>query len=109
MFSALLKKLRSEKNLTQGQLAKEVGVSPGNVGDWETGKSKPGYNALASLARIFEVSADYLLEIEPSPAKASDDLFAHQKTAGLICDGSPLEGEEADLIAMYRLLPEEQR
>lgn len=43
------------------------------------------------------------------PAKASDDLFAHQKTAGLICDGSPLEGEEADLIAMYRLLPEEQR
>ena len=95
MFSALLKKLRSEKNLTQGQLAKEVGVSPGNVGDWETGKSKPGYNALASLARIFEVSADYLLEIEPSPAKASDDLFAHQKTAGLICDGSPLEGEEA--------------
>ena len=109
MFSALLKKLRSEKNLTQGQLAKEVGVSPGNVGDWETGKSKPGYNALASLARIFEVSADYLLEIEPSPAKASDDLFAHQKTAGLICDGSPLEGEEADLIAMYRLLSEEQR
>ena len=133
MFSALLKKLRSEKNLTQGQLAKEVGVSPGNVGDWETGKSKPGYNALASLARIFEVSADYLLEIEPSPAKASDDLFAHQKTAGLICDGSPLENdrnaafehlkqeqgltcdgspledEEADLIAMYRLLPEEQR
>ena len=105
MFSALLKKLRSEKNLTQGQLAKEVGVSPGNVGDWETGKSKPGYNALASLARIFEVSADYLLEIEPSPAKASDDLFAHQKTAGLICDGSPLEGEEADLIAMFRLLP----
>ena len=104
MFSALLKKLRSEKNLTQGQLAKEVGVSPGNVGDWETGKSKPGYNALASLARIFEVSADYLLEIEPSPAKASDDLFAHQKTAGLICDGSPLEGEEADLIAMYRLV-----
>ena len=55
------------------------------------------------------MSADYLLEIEPSPAKASDDLFAHQKTAGLICDGSPLEGEEADLIAMYRLLPEEQR
>lgn len=109
MFSALLKKLRSEKNLTQGQLAKEVGVSPGNVGDWETGKSKPGYNALASLARIFEVSADYLLEIEPSPAIACDDLFAHQKTAGLICDGSPLEGEEADLIAMYRLLPEEQR
>ena len=109
MFSSILKTLRTEKGVSQTQLAKEIGVSAGNIGDWEIGRSKPGYVALAALARFFEVSADYLLEIEPSPAKASDDLFAHQKTAGLICDGSPLEGEEADLIAMYRLLPEEQR
>ena len=31
------------------------------------------------------------------------------KRQGLTCDGSPLEDEEADLIAMYRLLPEEQQ
>ena len=64
---------------------------------------------LLRLPEFSRCPPDYLLEIEPSPAKASDDLFAHQKTAGLICDGSPLEGEEADLIAMYRLLPEEQQ
>lgn len=61
MFNTLLKELRSQNGLTQGQLAKAAGVSPGNVGDWESGKSKPGYNALASLARIFDVSADYFL------------------------------------------------
>lgn len=105
MFSALLKELRAQRGLTQGQLAKDVGVSPGNVGDWETGKSKPGYNALAALARIFEVSADYLLEIEQPPEKTSIGLSAYKAEQGLTCDGLPLSEDEVDLVAMYRHLP----
>lgn len=106
MFNTLLKELRAKYGLTQGQLAKKAGVSPGNVGDWESGKSKPGYNALASLARIFEVSADYLLELDISPAKENNDLSRYKTEQGLVCDGSPLEDDEADLVAMYRLLPD---
>lgn len=109
MFSTLLKDLRMKKGLTQGQLAKAAGVSPGNVGDWETGKSKPGYNALAALARIFDVSADYLLEIETVPAKASISLDSYKIDQGLTCDGSPLNEMEADLVAMFRLLPSYER
>nr|DAR93069.1 MAG TPA: helix-turn-helix domain protein [Caudoviricetes sp.] len=109
MFSAILKDLRAKNGYTQGQLAKMLGVSPGNVGDWETGKSKPGYSALASLARIFEVSADYLLELDAAPAKKSNDLAAYKREQGLTCDGSPLSEEEADLIAMFRLLPSHER
>lgn len=109
MFNALLKELRAQHGLTQGQLAKAAGVSPGNVGDWESGKSKPGYNALAALARIFEVSADYLLELDTPPAKTSDDLSRYKAEQGLSCDGSPLEAEEADLIAMFRLLPSHEK
>ena len=110
MFNALLKELRAQKGLTQGQLAKAAGVSPGNVGDWESGKSKPGYNALASLTRIFDVSADYLLELTPEKTSAEIDEALHleaiKKQQGLVCDGSPLDEDEADLIAMYRLLPD---
>lgn len=40
MFNVLLKELRAKKGMTQAQLAKAIGVSPGNVGDWETGKSQ---------------------------------------------------------------------
>ena len=105
MFNVLLKELRAKSNLTQAQLAKAIDVSPGNVGDWETGKSKPGYNALAALTRIFDVSADFLLELNDVPAKKSFDLSDYKKKHGLICDGSPLSDEEADLIAMLRLLP----
>ena len=109
MFNALLKELRAQKRLTQGQLAKAAGVSPGNVGDWESGKSKPGYNALASLARIFGVSADYLLELTPEKTSGEPDelrrLDDFKQEQGLTCDGSPLDAEETDLVAMYRLLP----
>ena len=113
MFNTLLKELRAKNALTQGQLAKAAGVSPGNVGDWESGKSKPGYNALASLARIFDVSADYLLELTPEKKSTESDIFQTldevKREQGLSCDGSPLDAEETDLIAMYRLLPSHVR
>ena len=109
MFSEILKDLRSKSGISQGQLAKSVGVSPGNVSDWEVGKTKPGYVALAALARFFGVSADYLLELDEAPVKTGVDLERVKLEQGLSCDGSPLEAEEADLIAMFRLLPSYER
>lgn len=109
MFSELIKSLRAKSGLSQSALAKSVGVSPGNVGDWETGRSKPGYNALAALTRVFDVSADYLLELDASPVKTGVsellDLDALKEEQGLTCDGIPLDDLEIDLVAMFRLLP----
>lgn len=99
MFSELLKTLRQERGVSQTKLAKEVGVSPGNVGDWEIGRSKPGYAAIVELSRFFGVSADYLLGL------TSD----RQGVAGVSCDGVPLSPMENDLIAMLRLLPDDAR
>ena len=109
MFSEILKNLRSKAGISQGQLAKSVAVSPGNVSDWEVGKTKPGYVALAALARFFGVSADYLLELDEAPVKTGVDLERVKLEQGLSCDGSPLKAEEADLIAMFRLLPSYER
>lgn len=109
MFSDLLKSLREQRHISQTQLAKEIEVSAGNISDWETGRSKPGYVALSALARFFEVSADYLLELDSSPVKTGIDLTGYKASHGLSCDGSPLEAEEADLVAMYRLLPSHVR
>ena len=109
MFSEILKNLRSKAGISQGQLAKSVAVSPGNVSDWEVGKTKPGYVALAALARFFGVSAYYLLELDEAPVKTGVDLERVKLEQGLSCDGSPLKAEEADLIAMFRLLPSYER
>lgn len=109
MFADILKDLRAKSGLSQGQLAKAVGVSPGNVSDWELGKTKPGYSALSSLARHFEVTSDYLLELDSVPVKARIDLSSYKAEQGLTCDGTPLDEDEIDMIAMRRLLPKEHQ
>lgn len=109
MFSDLLKQLRAEKGVSQVELARAIGVSNGNVGDWERGRSKPGYDALVALSRYFEISAGRLLGLDDSLENKRDDLTAYKQEQGLTCDGSPLSEEEADLIAMFRLLPSHER
>ena len=97
MFKELLRELRSKKGVTQIELAKAIGVSNGNVGDWERGRSKPGYEALIALARYFEIDAGRLLELPPLPSNPPT------------CDGVPLSQLETDLLAMFRLLPPDAR
>lgn len=113
MFSDILKQLRAESGVSQGRLAKSIGVSGGNVSSWESGESKPGYTALCSLAQFFEVSADYLLELSPKKEGGEDDglrqLDDFKQEQGLTCDGSPLSSVETDLVAMFRLLPSLER
>ena len=109
MFSDLLKQLRAEKGVSQVELARAISVSNGNVGDWERGRSKPGYDALVALSRYFEISAGRLLGLDDSLENKRDDLTAYKQEQGLTCDGSPLSEEEADLIAMFRLLPSPER
>lgn len=94
MFSAILKDLRVKKGISQTKLAKEIGVSAGNISDWESDRSKPGYLALISLARFFEVSADYLLELQPSP----------NGILPVKCLNVPLDGVEIDLVEAFRFI-----
>lgn len=105
MFSSILKELRTRNGVSQSKLSKSIGVSAGNISDWESDRSKPGYSALVEIARFFEVSADYLLELDPPPVNTKESLNAYKKEQGLVCDGSPLSDAEADLVAIFRLLP----
>ena len=77
MFPAIIKSLRKAKKLTQIQLVAAIGVSPGNVGDWETGKSLPSYTALIHLAKCLDVSADVLLGLE-GQKNLEEDLTAEE-------------------------------
>lgn len=110
MFADILKKLRAEKHISQGKLAEAIGVSAGNVSTWESGESKPGYTALCALARYFGVTSDYLLELSPkkmgTAEKANSSYGGGIAEQGMSCNGTPLDNEETDLIAMYRLLPD---
>ena len=65
MFPEVLRKLRRDQKLSQGALARELGITQQAVGKWETGRSQPEPEMLRRLAEFFSVSADFLLGQPP--------------------------------------------
>ena len=61
MFAERLKLLRTEKGLTQVELAEMLNVSKGTVGMWETGKRMPSFETLDEMTTIFDRRMDYIL------------------------------------------------
>ena len=60
-FAIKLKELREIKNISQAKLAKDLNVSIGCVGMWESTKQTPPATKLIQIANYFDVSVDYLL------------------------------------------------
>lgn len=52
---------RRQLNLTQGQLAQLIGVSPSFIGHLERGTRQASLETLVALANELDVSVDYLL------------------------------------------------
>lgn len=64
MFGVKLKKLRTDKKLTQKQLAKLIGVDRTSVGKYETKNVIPSIDILLNILKVFNCSLDYLLKNE---------------------------------------------
>lgn len=64
MLGAVIKKLRTEHDISQTQLAKELGVSKQSVSNWENDNIFPSIDMLTRIAKYFGVSCDYLLEMD---------------------------------------------
>lgn len=60
-FAKNLLNLRHELNLSQSQLAKELGVLQRTISHWENGRQECDFDTLIKLAQFFDVSCDYLL------------------------------------------------
>lgn len=52
---------REIKRLSTAQLAERVPCSERSVQGWEAGSARPKYEQIVGLARVLDVSADYLL------------------------------------------------
>lgn len=64
MFGNNIKKLREKKGLSQKKLAEEIGVTQQSLSKWEQNKTRPDYEILLNLSKIFNVSTDYILNNE---------------------------------------------
>lgn len=55
-ISENIKRLRTEKNMSQEQLAEILSVSRQSVSKWETAKANPDMDKMIQMANLFGVS-----------------------------------------------------
>lgn len=61
MLSCRITQLRKSVQMSQLQLAKELHLSTSAVGMYEQGRRTPSIEILVQLAKLFNVSLDYLI------------------------------------------------
>lgn len=119
----VIKQLRRKAGYSQSEFAKMLNVHQTAVSQWETDKTCPDPSTLTAIANIFNVSTDYLLGREDSPANAQSDSSALtprdrrdiardmaaieaslESGEGLMFNGEPLSPEAKEsLLAAMRL------
>ena len=92
-FGDILKKLRAEKDWSQAQLAKRLGLSPSMIAHYELGSRFPSLETLADISRVMGVTTDFLLGLNqerecwldisgllPNEIKILEDLIESYRT-----------------------------
>ena len=89
-FGKRLSQIRKEKKLSQGQLAKMVGIHANVLGRYERGEARPFVEMAAKLAKALEVSLDYLV--------GNSDLKFDEETINRIVKLQALKEDEKNTI-----------
>lgn len=63
MIGDRIREARDKNGYTQSALAKALGISRSAVNAWEMGVSVPSAQYLVELSKLFNVSADFLLDL----------------------------------------------
>ena len=61
IFQERLVELRKERHFSQREMAKFLNISQPSYIRYENGKAEPSLENLSKIARIFDVSTDYLV------------------------------------------------
>ncbi len=76
-----IKELRTEKKMTQADLAEKLGVSNRAVSKWENGLNMPDVSLLRPICEIFDITINELLSAE----KIEDEKKAEKLEEDYIC------------------------
>ena len=82
-FQKEFKKLRTEYNMTQAELAKALNMSRSTIGMYEQGKREPDFETLEKISDYFNVSMSVFLEDQMTDC----DLYSrcyHQKPYDIV-------------------------
>ena len=97
-FDEKLQMLRKKQNITQEELAEKLNVSRQAVSKWEAGQTMPEVDKIIELARMYDISLDYILtdnekdDIEKKKIGSPKDNVEPKQTNGRIITGSVFLG-----------------
>lgn len=74
-----LSELRAEKNITQIELARAVGVTQQTVSQWESGKAMPTIKTFERLAGVLNIAPAELSEIFKRQKKEEYDMLSNEE------------------------------
>lgn len=77
-LSGKIKQLRENLDITQSELAKKLGLTRSAINAWEMGLSVPSTQYIVELAKLFQVSTDFLLGIEENASVSVKGLNEKQ-------------------------------
>lgn len=106
----LLKKTRKQYKMTQGDVAKLLGVSRSGYTYYENGRSTPSIETLKKLAVIYDTTVDDIVgmptrKTAQGKASASSLLVAEGNTDPLMF----MKKDEQALIMAFRLLSDDEK
>lgn len=100
-----IKKLRKALGFTQHEFADRLGISRGNIGSYEVGKSNPGGSVITLICKTFNVSEEWLRTGEGEMFLPKADTVLEQLAAE-----HGLTGGDRTLIEKFlNLKPEDRR
>ncbi|EEU31091.1 MAG TPA: helix-turn-helix domain-containing protein [Limosilactobacillus coleohominis] len=101
MIGDKIHELRTQKRMSQTDLAKAIHASQQAITKWENGKSEPSSSVINSIANYFNVSTDYLLG-RTSEKLPDKDLSKNQKLIAYSIDPDTSDEERDAIIEMVQ-------
>lgn len=93
---------RKEQNLTQEQLAEQLGVSNKTVSKWENGKCMPDYSIIQTLCEALHVTLPELMDGEDA-AEDSVRIYDDEQILDLLRRTQELERQKASSMGLFLL------
>mgnify|MGYP001943275663 FL=1 len=96
MYGVRLRILRKANGWTIDDMADRLNIGRSTYAGYETEHRKPSIETLSELAKIFNVSTDYILGLtdDKDPKKVENNAYEYLKKENLNWNGVPLSDEE---------------
>lgn len=98
MICDRIRELREKTGMSARKFAEKMGMKYTTYYGYENGSREPGSDSIIALAKYYNVTTDYILGIEKSPAPAETDT-GDQRLDGIIENYHQLNEEGKDALA----------